>query len=396
MSQTKFSYVRGAIFFALFIAVNFALWRLFFAPSKGVFKLFTPMYGLSLAAVFYYCTVVMADMFGFSPNDKNRDFRIMPLIYAAAAYVIIYYVFFWAFLGRYGVTYFSPYAIIDTGGTGAEIWNARENSSLAILYVATAFIFVTAVWNAGMGSFPWENSGRITRGFSKLFAVSTFSVIIYAVLFHPNITALFVPKQVYAGVNPWWEETAMTSSSFYHLGWIFFGVFALMLVENCFDGRPLTYFRKEGRTGLLSGVAALALAVVAGFVLMNISEMVMTYFWDEPFTGGNYTDDPRFRHLHATEVAAFMMLGLMIVKVYFNNIKEFASRSTTYLTRFAAVLFAGLVIYLFYYSSLGPVFVDRVPGVGNVDDTSLCWTIMSIAIIYVHDRYLSAYPLRRV
>jgi len=394
MSQTKFSYLKGFVLFVVFIIVNFVLWRIFFAPTKGVFKLFTPMYGLSLIAVFYYCLKVVAEVFGFGPNEQSKTFRIVPLVTAVAVYFIVYYVFFWHFLGKYGVTYFSPYAIIDTGGTGAEMWNARENSSLAILYVATSFIFVTEVWDMGMGKFPWNNNSRATAGISKIFAVSTLSILIYAVLFHPNITALFVPKQVYAGVLPWWEDAAMTSSSFYHLGWIFSGMFFLILFNTSFDGKPLSYFKKDGQTGIVSGIAALIVTVVLGFIFMIAAESVMTYFWYEPFMGGNYTDDPRFRHLHVTEIAAFLILAQMIVNVYFNNVKNFSSNIATYFVRLLAVVFTGFLIYAFYYTSLGPVFMDRVPGVGNVDDTSLCWTIMSMTIIYVHEKYLNCYPLR--
>ena len=38
-----------------------------------------------------------------------------------------------------------------------------------------------------------------------------FATIIYAIFFHPNVTALFVPKQIFAGVLPWWEETGQAS-----------------------------------------------------------------------------------------------------------------------------------------------------------------------------------------
>jgi len=48
-------------------------------------------------------------------------------------------------------------------------------------------------------------------------------------------------------------------------------------------------------------------------------------------------------------------------------------------------------VYWFYYSEVpGPVFVDRVPGIGNTDDTSLCWTIMSLALIMVYDKFFKA------
>lgn len=397
MTTTKNNYLFGLIAFVVMIVVNFALWRLFFAPSNGVFKLFTPMYGLSLAAFYFYSVMLVGDVFDWKNETGNVAKGIAPLIVSIVVFYLLYYVFFWNILGTYGITYFSPQAQIATGGTGLEIWNARENSSLAILFVVTALIWVTMIWDSGFGKAPWDGMKKTTIGFSKFFATAFISIIVYAIFFHPNITALFLPKQIFAGVLPWWEGTAMTASSFYHLGWMFSGLFILMFLNDCVEGFPFNLFRTQDRSGSWIGaLVALAISVVGGYILMSIAEAIMSYYWFEPFTGGNYTDDPRFRHVHTAEIAAFFMLALMIVKVFFNNVFQPGNKWLAAIVRLVVISAVGMVIYFFYYSeTLGPKFVDRVPGIGNLDDTSLCWTIMSMAIILAYDRFFNAFPIRK-
>ena len=396
MTTYKNNYLFGLIAFVVMIAINFALWRVFFAPTNGIFKLFTPLYGLSLVALFFYSVILFSDVFGYKNETGSIGRGVALLAGVIVFFYVVYYVFFWNILGKFGITYFSPYALIDSGGTGLEMWNSRENSSLAILYMATALIWVSDIWNAGMGDTPWDGMKRSTVGISKFFSTAFFATIVYAIFFHPNVTALFVPKQIFAGVLPWWEETAMTSSSFYHLGWMFGGLFFIMFLVNCVDGFPFNLFRGDKTGSLLGGLAALVISVAGGFIFMYIAEAIMDYYWYEPFMGGNYTDDPRFRHLHTAEIAAFFMLGLVIVKVFFNNVIQSSNKFLNIVARLVVVPAAGMVIYFFYYSeTLGPKFVDRVPGIGSVDDTSLCWTIMSLALILVYDKFFNAILVRR-
>jgi AAT family amino acid transporter len=392
----KFSYIKGIVALLVMIAVNYILWRIFFAPSNGIFKLFTPMYGLALVVTFFFVLITLSDTFYINAMKNSLVKGLSLLILICALFYVLFYVFFWNFLGKFGIAYFSPHALIAAGGTGAEIWNMRENSSMAILYLMTSLIFVTTAWNVGFGSWPWNQNGTITQGVSKFFAISFFGVILYSVLFHPHITALFVPKQVYVGVNPWWENVAMTSSAFYHLGWIFAAIFVFLLTEITFEGWPWRLLKTEGQGNLASGLTAIVISVAVGLGLMYLMEVIMNYFWYEPFTGGNYTDDPRFRHLHVAEASSFFILVLLILKTYFNNLGSRMNPVLNYLLRFVLVLGGGMLFWWFYYSeTIGPLYVNRVPGIGNVDATSLCWTIMSISIVLVHEKLFDALPQRK-
>lgn len=355
------------------------------------------MYGLSLIAVYYYVVMLMSEVFGWRNDEQQAVKGLIPLVVSFAVFYFFYYLFFWNFLGRFGITYFSPQALINTGGTGLELWNARENSSLAILYLITAFIWVTVLWNAGMGNSPWEGLSKRVAGLSKFFATAAISAVIYSVLFHPHITALFLPKQIFAGVLPWWEGAAMTSSAFYHLGWMFGGLFIILFLMDCLDGFPFKQLRESyPNLSWLTGLLAVAVALAGGFLFMYVSQAIMNHFWYEAFTGGSYTDDPRFRHVHTAEIAAFFMLALMVIKIFFNNIIQQINFWLAGLVRLISITAVGMLFYWFYYSEvLGPKYVDRVSGIGNIDETSLCWTIMSLAVILVYDRFFNAYPLRR-
>lgn len=395
-TDERFNYLLGILFFVGFVLLNLVLWRLFFAPTHGVMKLFTPMYGLSIVAVLLGCILCLTDIFELTNGGGKIVRGLLLTIGSLAAFYLVYYGFFWNFLGKYGVAYFNPQSIIDAGGTGAEIWNARENASTAVTYLATAFIFVALLWNIGLEKFPWNAGTRAVVGWSRFFAISFFAVILYAVLYHPHVTAMFVPKQSFAGVEPWWESVAMTSSAFYHLGWMLMSVAVLALFAETFGGGAPSSLPATGGKAILRLAAALVLSVGLGFALLYVLEMVMTLSWGEPFMGGNYTDDPRFRHLHVAEIAVFAIASGYLWQTYFSNWPTRLPALIGHAVRLAIVLLLTGGFWLFYYNdSIGPKFVDRVPGIGNMDDTALCWGLMTVAMLLVHRKFFGGWPMRR-
>ncbi len=307
---------------------------------------------------------------------------------AVALTVLVVHGLFWGFLGRFGVTYFSPSAIVAAGGVGAEFTNARENASTAIVYFAAAFLWLSLVLPLGFGSWPWQATTPGVRAFSRLSVATLLAVVAYAVLFHPHVTQLFYPAQIMAGVPPWWAELAQTGSAYFNLGWVMAALAVLVVAEVVWDGWP---WRVLGEGGPLRGVVAFTGSLVAGGVLFVASLKVMTVSWGEPFQGGQYTDAPYFRYLHVAEVAGFVVLSAFAIDTFFGGGRSAAGRAA----RTAAVLAGAVALHLFYYSSAATRLLGKVPGIAQPEDTSLVWTLLFLAVVLVQRDLFAGWPLRR-
>jgi amino acid transporter, AAT family len=188
--------VLGAINALAVLGISLALWFVLLDPN-GVLKLYTPMYGFSLMTVLAAVVIAMAGVGERWPlHASTLPAPVRGALLTAAALALtaaVVYGFFWGFLGRFGVTYFSPRAIIAAGGVGAEMFNARENASTAIVYVSTAFIWFAVALPVALGAWPWQHDTAGVRAFSRLLLVTALATIAYAVLFHPHVTQLFYP-----------------------------------------------------------------------------------------------------------------------------------------------------------------------------------------------------------
>ena len=365
-------------------------------------KLYTPMYGFSLVVGFLAAIVLINNVADYYPFPANASDTFGPvkrgLVLTAGAFVLmlfIVYIFFWGFIGKFGVAYFSPQSIIASGGMGAEIFNARENASTALVYFFTAFIWIALFWSAGFGSWPWHKSDRSVMAWSRLFAVIFFSTLIYIILFHPHVCYLFYPAQDKAGVEPWWSEFAGTGSAFFGLGLILCTLFWIVASEFLWEGYPWKYLEKNGnytwRKGLVTFVATIVLGVVILFILLQI----MTYFWDEPFMGGQYTDGPDFRFIHSGEICGFFVLAIFILKHYFNNFPNVGRLWIRAIIRTLIAMSGGMLFYWFYYSPLSTFFLAKVPGIAQPGDTPLVWTILFLSIVMVQVDFFKGWPLNR-
>jgi len=380
----------GVLSLAVAFAITWALWWVFLDPN-GVLKLYTPMYGFSLVAVLVAVLIAM----GGEPTDATAPSRppslarglfATSLAVGIAAFTV--HGFFWGFLGRFGVTYFSPRAIIAAGGVGAELFNARENASTAIIYFATAFIWMALVLSLGFGSWPWQASSRAVRAFSRLSLAALLAVVAYAVLFHPHVTQLFYPAQTMAGVPPWWADFAQTGSAYFNLGWVMAAVAVLVVAEVLWEGWP---WRLLGEGGPLRGGVALVGSVVAGDVLFVLSLRAMNAAWGEAFQGGQYTDAPYFRYLHVAELAGFLILATFAIDTFFGRAHTAIARSIRTLFAIAG---AG-VLHLFYYSPIATRMLGKVQGMAQPEDTPLVWTLLFVAVVLVQRDLFGGWPLRR-
>jgi len=388
----------GLLNLAVIFAAVCVLWYVFLHPN-GLLALYTPMYGFSLLVALVAMIVLVCKVLNFYPLvDSPRGSVTRGIVLTVIALVlmlVVVYGFFWGFIGRFGITYFSPQAIIDTGGVGAEIFNARENASTAIIYLFTTFLWIALYWSAGFDRWPWKDASMGGAALGRLGVIGLLTVIAYVVLFHPHVSYLFYPAQTMAGVEPWWASWAMTSSAYYNLGLMLCMVLWIVITDVLWEGYPWRLFDPEGDGSLGRGLAMLVGTTGLGAVTFTIMLYVMEVFWFEPFEGGQYTDAPYFRYLHAGEVAGFVILATFIVRTYFAEIFGKARIWVRAGLRIVLAALGGAVLYLFYYSELSTRLLGRVPGIGQPEDTPLVWTLLFLSVVLVQLEFFRRWPLRR-
>ena len=399
-AEKRFNYGFGLVNFVVVFGIVWLLWYIFMNPNT-VMKLYTPMYGFALLVVLLSSIVLIANVAGYYPfaepsADGNRVGRGILLTVAAFVLMLfIHYVIFWLFIGKLGVAYFSPQSIVASGGTGAEPFVARENASTAIVYFCTAFLWVALFWNLGFGSWPWQKVERGTLAWSRLFAILFFVSLIYIVLFHPHVCYLFYPAQTKAGVQPWWEGFCETGSAFVGLGLVLCSLFWIVASSLLWEGKPWALMNKDGESNFVKGIVTFAATLIMGWIMMWILLQIFTAVWDEPFMGGQYTDGPDFRFIHAGEVAGFFILAAFILKNYFGNFPNTANIWARAIIRTAIAIVGGLVFYAFYYSPLATFFLAKVPGFAQPGDTPLVWILLFLSIIMIQSEFFAGWPLKK-
>jgi hypothetical protein len=398
--EKRFNYLFGLINFVVVFGIVWFLWYIFMNPNT-VMKLYTPMYGFALLVVLLSSIVLIANVAGYFPftepsADGNRIGRgILLTVVAFILMLFIHYVIFWYFIGKFGIAYFSPQSIVASGGTGAEPFVARENASTAIVYFFTAFLWVALFWNLGFGSWPWQTVGRGTLAWSRLFAIAFFVSIIYIILFHPHVCYLFYPAQSKAGVSPWWAGFCETGSAFVGLGLVLCSLFWIVASDLLWEGYPWKLMNKNGEGNFAKGIVTFVATLIMGLIMMWILLKVFTVVWDEPFMGGQYTDGPDFRFIHAGEMAGFFILAAFILKNYFGNFPNLAGLWARSIVRTAIAIAGGLLFYGFYYSPLATFFLAKVPGFAQPDDTPLVWILLFLSIIMIQSNFFGGWPLRK-
>ncbi len=396
-ASRKYGSVSGVISFLCISALVCILWYVFM-HANGVMKLYTPMYGFSLVAMLMVSVVMISkviDFYPFSNKAVEGPLRLVRGLALSAIAVIfalfMVYVVFWNFLGKYGIAYFSPESIVSSGGTGAEPFNARENASTAIIYFCAAFLWWSLVWRLGFSNWPWAGSSRGVIAWSRACSILILSILTYVLCFHPHVCFLFYPPQDKAGVEPWWSAFTGTGSAFFSLGLILCSLAWVVVSDLLWESYPWKFFSRDGNfiRGLLTTLGCLTLGAVLFVALLR----VMNVFWMEPFEGGQYTDAPYFRYLHAGEVAGFVILGAFVLKNYFNNWPNWSSLFLNSILRtILSFLIAG-VVYLFYYSPLSTLILGKVPGIAQPDDTPLVWTMLYITVVLIHAEFFSRWPM---
>lgn len=398
---TTFSYFFGAINLVVIFLIVWFLWYVFMNPNT-VMKLYTPMYGFSLVVALLASIVLLKDVAGYYPFPETSSAAFGPIkrgllltIATVMLMLFIVYIFFWGFIGKFGIAYFSPNSIIASGGMGAEIFNARENASTAIVYFLTAFLWIALYWNVGFGKWPWHQTNQGVIAWSRLFAVIFFSSIVYAIMFHPHVCYLFYPAQDKAGVLSWWEGLAGTASAFFGLGLVLCILFWIVASNLLWEGYPWKHYEKNGEGTGAMGFATFILTFTLGVIILFVLLQIMSYFWYEPITGGQYTDGADFRYIHAGEICGFFILAAYILKYYFNNFPNVRILWVRATLRTLLSIGGGMLFYWFYYSPLATFFLSKVPGIAQPGDTPLVFTILFLSVVMIQVDFFEGWPLRK-
>jgi riboflavin transporter FmnP len=171
-------------------------------------------------------------------------------------------------------------------------------------------------------------------------------------------------------------------------------LFWIVASDLLWDGYPWKYLEKEGESTWAKGVVVFIVTFVLGVIVLFVLMQIMNYFWDEPFMGGQYTDGPDFRFIHAGEICGFFVLAAFILKHYFNNFPNLNSLWAGAVIRTMLAMAGGLVFYWFYYSPLATIVLAKVPGIAQPGDTSLVWTILFLSVIMVQVDFFEGWPLK--
>jgi AAT family amino acid transporter len=400
-TDKRFSYPLALINLVVVFCIVWFLWYIFMNPDT-VMKLYTPMYGFSLVVVFLSAIVLISNIANYYPfpvsSSNGLGVVSRGIILTAISVLLmlfVVYVLFWGFIGKFGMAYFSPKAIVASGGIGAEPYSARENASTAIVYYFTAFLWLALYWSVGPGRWPWQKASRGIIAWSRFFAIFFFVNIVYIVLFHPHVCYLFYPAQTKAGVEAWWSSFAGTGSAFFGLGLVLCTLAWIIFSDLLWERYPWKLLDKNGRGTFLRGLLVFFATLVLGIITLLILLKIMNVVWDEAFMGGQYTDGPDFRYIHAGEICGFFILAAFILKNYFNNFPNFGGLWPRAIIRTIIAMAGGMLIYLFYYSPATTFFLAKVPGVAQPDDKPLVWTLLFLSVIMIQSDFFEGWPLRK-
>lgn len=399
--EKKFNYLFGVINFVVVFGIVLFLWYIFMHP-KGPMQLYSPMYGFSLIVCFLTAIVLMIDVAGYYPFAENpsEKFGVVPrgITLTVVSFILmlfLFYIVFWGFIGKFGVAYFSVKSIMASGGMGSDLYIARESVCMALVYFFTSFLWVALSWNVGFGRWPWQKAGRGVLAWSRFFAIMFFTIIVYAVMFHPHVCYLFYPPQNKAGVLAWWASFTGTGSAYFGLGLLIASLGWIIISNLLWEGYPWKLLEKDGEGTFLKGIVTFIATLALGIITLLIVYQIMNWFWDTPFEGGQYTDAPYFRFLHVAEVSGFIILAAFILKTSFNNFPNMSGLWPRAIIRTVIAMVGGIIIHLFYYSAATVSLLGKVPGFGQPEDTPLVWTILYLSVIMIQDGFFNGWPLRK-
>ena len=172
------------------------------------------------------------------------------------------------------------------------------------------------------------------------------------------------------------------------------------ILDRCFEllweGYPWKYLEADGNSTWWKGLILLSLTIVLGIVILFVLLKIMTYFWDEPFMGGQYTGWTGFSIDSCRRNMRLFYLGVFYSETLLSTIFQIwiaYGCGAVFSTLIA--IGGGMLFYGFYYSPLATFFLAKVPGVAQPGDTPLVWTILFLSIVMIQADFFDGWPLKR-
>jgi amino acid transporter, AAT family len=390
--------LSGLLNLALIVVISEIVWSFVFSPL-GPVRLYTPNLGLALVIAVLMAIHWGMDVFDFWPLQRRFMEETNPLIKGTALTAIcvllgllIMFVLYNQFIGRFGAIFFSGPMLLNSGGLGQYAQTATENAYYAQIMMNTCIIFFTILWLTSFGYSPWEATPKLTRAFSVWVMGLFLGTLAFVLLFYPHIAYQFYPAQIFMAAPPWWVAWAMTQSSMFHFGWIVPALVMLYWTDMLWEGRPFSLISNTWLRGLVTSSGV----VIAGILIMLVTNLAMDWYFDtEAFEGGSTVEQPAWRWNHVAEIFMFMAAASAVLYHYFDNWPTRLNLPLRAVIRTAVSMSGGLALMWLYYR-LGPTFLGTVPGVAQEGDTSLAWTVLFLDLVIAHSVFFDGFPFKRI
>ena len=376
----------------LFIATLIVWWVCF--SNAGIFKLYTPLLGFSLVLWTLLIILWQVQLFDFWPLRRNFLVSTHPLLkgivlsaMTIATYLalIIGVVFF--LIGKFGITYFNWHSLMQYGELGQDALSTRETASWALLSLSVPFFIISVFMLLGIGKDLFSPLVQPRMGIANLSLITTISIPLFFLFFHPHLGSMFYPAQVYTAVPPWWQSLAMTNSAEYSLGVLFCTVLGIFYTIHLWDGRPWNLIDKQPWKFIVLVVGGLCL----GLLIFYVQLYMMNYFWDEAYIGGQNESNFGWRYSHTVTMGNFFVVPAMILNFFFGRVFEGLTLLAKGLIKTGITLAAGLLFAWAYYM-WAPVILGVVPGISHPSENASAFLLLIMNLVLIQFYFMDGWP----
>ena len=385
--------ISGLVNLIVLMIATFAIWWVLFS-NGGPAKLYTPLLGFSLVIWTLLIVLWQIELFDFWPLKRDFLNKAHPLLKGGlltaitiASYLILVFGVLYFIIGRFGITYFNWPYLHKVGKLGTDILTSREITSWAMLCMSVPF-FLISVWvmiGIGKDIFPELSQPRL--GIANWLLITTISIPLFFVFFHPHIGSMFHPTQIYTAVPPWWKNLVHTNSAEYSLGYLFCTVIAIFYTIHLWEGRPWNLVKNQPWRFIFFVVGSLIL----GIILVKIELYVMDYLWDEAYIGGQNEANFGWRYSHTVTVSNFILVPAIIVNLYFGQAFSNMKLIVRGIIKSVIALVVGLLFGLAFYA-WGPVLLGVCEGVSHPSENASAFLILIISLIMIQDSFMDGWP----